>query len=226
MLVERFATERLRPLKLAPINQWTDCGGEREEHQGVAMAMRAEAVSVTGECGHCWTCHRWRDQDQLTTEFIAALKRALQSTHLLPGELARRSARSGVREYASGALAPTGVPSELHWATGCITEIDGALAQARVAFARLGAALAHAHADELAGILALVPTVAGDSDALSPREAEVLGLLARGASNRDIAQALFLSPRTVQRHVANVYLKIGAHNRAEATAYALTHRLA
>ncbi|MFN8537001.1 MAG: LuxR C-terminal-related transcriptional regulator [Thermomicrobiales bacterium] len=50
--------------------------------------------------------------------------------------------------------------------------------------------------------------------------------LARGASNHDIAQALFLSPRTVQRHVANVYLKIDAHNRAEATAYALKHHLA
>jgi DNA-binding CsgD family transcriptional regulator len=37
-----------------------------------------------------------------------------------------------------------------------------------------------------------------------------------GHSNRRIAAALYLSPRTVQRHVANVYLKIGAHNRAEA----------
>ena len=61
---------------------------------------------------------------------------------------------------------------------------------------------------------------------LSPREAEVLGLLAAGRSNHQIAAALFLSPRTVQRHVANVYLKIGAHNKAEATAYALRHHLA
>jgi len=62
--------------------------------------------------------------------------------------------------------------------------------------------------------------------ALSPREAEVLRLLAIGHSNRRIAAALFLSPRTVQRHVANVYLKLGAHCRAEATAYALRHGLA
>jgi len=61
---------------------------------------------------------------------------------------------------------------------------------------------------------------------LSQREVEVLRLLAAGGSNHEIARALFLSPRTVQRHVANVYLKIGAHNRAEATAYALRHRLA
>ena len=42
----------------------------------------------------------------------------------------------------------------------------------------------------------------------------------------EVAAALSLSPRTVQRHVANVYLKIDAHNRAEATAYALGHGLA
>lgn len=61
---------------------------------------------------------------------------------------------------------------------------------------------------------------------LSRREAEVLRLLAAGQSNGQIAQALFLSPRTVQRHVANVYLKIGAHCRADAVAYALRHALA
>ncbi len=61
--------------------------------------------------------------------------------------------------------------------------------------------------------------------ALSPREREVLRLLATGHSNRRIAAALYLSPRTVQRHVANLYPKIGAHCRAEATAYALCHGL-
>jgi DNA-binding NarL/FixJ family response regulator len=60
---------------------------------------------------------------------------------------------------------------------------------------------------------------------LSRREAEVLGLLAAGQSNREIARALCLSPRTVQRHVANLYPKIGAHNRAEATAFALHNGL-
>ena len=61
---------------------------------------------------------------------------------------------------------------------------------------------------------------------LSPREREVLGLLAAGQSNRRIAQALCLGTRTVRRHGANAYLKIGAHNKAEATAYALRRGLA
>jgi len=61
---------------------------------------------------------------------------------------------------------------------------------------------------------------------LSPRESEVLRLVARGLSNDDIARELVLSVRTVERHVANVYLKIGASGRtgrAIATAWAHAH---
>ncbi len=61
---------------------------------------------------------------------------------------------------------------------------------------------------------------------LTKREAEVLGLIASGKSNREMAAALFLSPRTVERHIANIYLKLDVHNKAEATAYARQHRLA
>jgi DNA-binding NarL/FixJ family response regulator len=58
---------------------------------------------------------------------------------------------------------------------------------------------------------------------LSQREAEVLRLLANGNSNQQIAAALVLSVRTVERHIANVYAKVGARNRADATAFALRH---
>ncbi|HXZ71619.1 MAG TPA: helix-turn-helix transcriptional regulator, partial [Streptosporangiaceae bacterium] len=61
---------------------------------------------------------------------------------------------------------------------------------------------------------------------LSPRELEVLRLLAGGESNRQIARRLGLSPHTVERHVANLYRKIGARGRADATAYALRTGLA
>jgi DNA-binding NarL/FixJ family response regulator len=62
-------------------------------------------------------------------------------------------------------------------------------------------------------------------DGLTRREAEVLGLVGSGRTNREIAEALVLSVKTVERHLANVYAKIGARNRAEATAYALRHGL-
>jgi DNA-binding CsgD family transcriptional regulator len=61
---------------------------------------------------------------------------------------------------------------------------------------------------------------------LSRRELEVLRLLAAGESNRQIARRLGLSPHTIERHVANLYRKIGARGRADATAYALRSGLA
>ena len=62
-------------------------------------------------------------------------------------------------------------------------------------------------------------------DGLSPREVEVLGLLATGRINREIATELFISVRTVERHIANIYGKIEARSRAEATAYAFRNDL-
>jgi DNA-binding CsgD family transcriptional regulator len=61
---------------------------------------------------------------------------------------------------------------------------------------------------------------------LTSREQEILSLVADGGSNESIAATLSISTRTVERHIGNVYLKIGAHNRAEATAYAFLHGLA
>jgi pimeloyl-ACP methyl ester carboxylesterase/DNA-binding CsgD family transcriptional regulator len=57
---------------------------------------------------------------------------------------------------------------------------------------------------------------------LTEREVEVLRHLAGGKTNGEIAEELFVSVRTVERHVANIYAKIGARGRANATAYALS----
>lgn len=58
-------------------------------------------------------------------------------------------------------------------------------------------------------------------DGLTRREVEVLRLVALGRSTKEIARELVLSAHTVDRHIANIYGKIGAHNRAAATAHAL-----
>jgi DNA-binding CsgD family transcriptional regulator len=59
---------------------------------------------------------------------------------------------------------------------------------------------------------------------LTPREEEILSMLAAGQTNREIAADLVIALATVNRHIANIYGKIGARNRAEATAFALGRR--
>jgi DNA-binding CsgD family transcriptional regulator len=61
---------------------------------------------------------------------------------------------------------------------------------------------------------------------LSPREMEVLRLIAGGSSNRKIADKLVISLNTVARHISNIFDKIGAANRTEAAAYAHRHGIA
>jgi DNA-binding NarL/FixJ family response regulator len=60
---------------------------------------------------------------------------------------------------------------------------------------------------------------------LTPREAEVLGLLARGLQTKQIAARLEMSPKTADRHIQNSYRKIGVSTRAAATLYATEHGL-
>jgi DNA-binding NarL/FixJ family response regulator len=63
---------------------------------------------------------------------------------------------------------------------------------------------------------------AGDGD-LTPREAEVLRLIATGASNREIARALFVSEATVKTHVNRIFAKTGSRDRVQAMRYAYAH---
>ena len=65
-------------------------------------------------------------------------------------------------------------------------------------------------------------------DDLTEREVEVLRLIAAGKSNQEIARELVLSLRTVEKHISNIYVKIGATGRvarATAATYALKHNL-
>ena len=64
---------------------------------------------------------------------------------------------------------------------------------------------------------------AGADDELTPREAEVLRLIAAGQSNREIARTLFVSEATVKTHVNRIFAKTGSRDRAQATRYAYTH---
>jgi DNA-binding CsgD family transcriptional regulator len=66
----------------------------------------------------------------------------------------------------------------------------------------------------------------GAAGPLTPREAEVLRLVASGSGNRAIAADLYLSEKTVARHLSNIFLKLGLSSRAAATRYAFEHGIA
>jgi DNA-binding NarL/FixJ family response regulator len=58
---------------------------------------------------------------------------------------------------------------------------------------------------------------------LTEREREILGLLARGIRNEDIAKQLYISPQTVQTHVRNILGKLRVHSKLEAVSFAVKH---
>lgn len=81
--------------------------------------------------------------------------------------------------------------------------------QAEAGYARLGA----------------TPPSPSPPDGLSRRECEVLTLVADGRSNREIGESLFISDRTVARHLTNIFHKIGVTSRTQAARYAIDHGL-
>jgi DNA-binding CsgD family transcriptional regulator len=95
------------------------------------------------------------------------------------------------------------------------------LGAARAVFEQLGAGpgLAHTHA------LATGAPPDHHHYGLTPRELQVLRLVAAGKTNKVIAAELFLSERTVDRHVSNIFAKLGVSSRAAATACAYEHKL-
>jgi DNA-binding NarL/FixJ family response regulator len=62
-----------------------------------------------------------------------------------------------------------------------------------------------------------------DPDELTPRESDVLRLIAQGKSNREIARALYVSEATVKTHVNRIFAKTGSRDRTQAVRYAYTH---
>ena len=105
-----------------------------------------------------------------------------------------------------------------------LADHDGARLQfsaARETFERLGARPDLAQLDRI-----VAATDAGsETHELTPREIEVLCLIARGKANRAIANELHLSERTVHRHVSNIFTKLGVDSRTAAVAYGIRHRI-
>jgi DNA-binding NarL/FixJ family response regulator len=69
------------------------------------------------------------------------------------------------------------------------------------------------------------PSLPAGLEHLTPRQVEVLRLVARGMTNNEIAETLFLSRRTVHAHLRSIFHKLGVGHRSAATRYAIQHGL-
>ena len=114
--------------------------------------------------------------------------------------------------------------AELHIAKRDFGRAANALDTARSMLMPLHAQPAIHRANHLASVLAAAQPGRFPAG-LTEREVAVLRLLAGGQSNRKIAQQLGITTRTAERHVSNLYLKIDAHGRADATTFAIRHHL-
>ncbi|MGH2739861.1 MAG: LuxR C-terminal-related transcriptional regulator, partial [Actinomycetota bacterium] len=203
--VAAFALARLRAGDAA------GAGGALVELKEVAEGLGTEAVRATAE-------------------FIRGVA-ALSSGEL---DAARRSLEDAVDLYErSGGIQEAGrARLELARVLSQLERPDAAEFEARLALKALSTLGAMADAEEAENALKRLGAVPGHRTEggaiLTDREAEVLSSIAQGLSNQEIASALFLSVRTVERHISNIYAKIGTHGkaaRAAATAYAHTHGL-
>ena len=102
---------------------------------------------------------------------------------------------------------------------GAVLERDGA----KKIFVQLGAAPDVAACEAMAAPVAAEAGLGAGAHGLSARELEVLLLVATGKTNKVIARGLFLSEKTIDRHVSNIFVKLDVPSRAAATAWAYKH---
>ena len=143
--------------------------------------------------------------------------RATQAARSVLAELGPYASRNLIQGVPVGWGAAAWYIARLHWLLGQHADAARFADLARRLHLKWGAAGLGDPLDGLGRDPAAGP--------LSPRETEVIRLLAAGRENAEIAAALIVSVHTVERHVANIFIKIGVRNRAEATAWAHRHQL-
>jgi predicted ATPase/DNA-binding CsgD family transcriptional regulator len=202
----------------------------------LAQANSTEALTLELKCAHLLVLH------QGGHEFICATLAGLAGIVLsqnqpalaarLFGACERYQEKLGVRlqlnelrqykadlETLRGRLTPTDFAS--FWAEGRKWSPGQAISQVETFQATL---LKEMTLSRPAADSGSPKTTACDSG-LSAREQEVLVLLAKGMTNKQIAQTLVISPKTVNRHLEAIFSKLGVNSRSAATRYALEHHL-
>jgi DNA-binding CsgD family transcriptional regulator len=151
---------------------------------------------VAAAAGHPERAARWLGATQVLCEALAVPVLPHHAQH----NRAIAATRAALPEHIYQAA----------WEAGSALTVDEVFAEAR----EVVAAVQEQLADAMPGL--------HEALGLSGREHEVLRLLVAGRSNAEIAEALFISPRTATTHVSHLYAKLGVGSRAEAIA--LAHR--
>ncbi|WP_030275141.1 helix-turn-helix transcriptional regulator [Streptomyces sp. NRRL B-24484] len=215
---DRLARARLLPalVEIALATGGTaEAGAAAEELAGIAAAFRRPALDAQAAQARAALLLAGPAQGGAPVEALTEARRAWRLWRDL--DVPYETARSRVLvARACRALGDEDTAA---------VELDAAVA----GFVRLGAGpdLALARAAAAAGVEG--PPDAGPAEApagLTPREVEVLRLVAGGGTNHAIARELHLSERTVARHISNILGKLDAGSRTAAAAYAFEHGLA
>ncbi|MEU3050798.1 AAA family ATPase [Streptomyces sp. NPDC006984] len=216
-----------------PQDAWTITGNAVDELRRNAAWIRASILVPVAVMAALAT-GRSHEAAQLTAELENGIAdrdapAAIAHLHLCRGLLAGDTRRDAAREQflqaeaafqAIGRPYPTAISAELAASTLIPADPEEAarvLTAVADTYTQLGAVFDASRVRQTLRDLGHTPPSVGRrgyGDQLSPREHEVAQLIATGATNRDIAQSLFLSPRTVEHHVANILRKLGATERA------------
>ena len=192
--------------------EWAAAGRALAEAAGLAAGLGSPQLIGTIRCNQGHLAARQDHWADAAGHYAAAIAAYQEAGH--PFDAVEAMLGLG---RAAGRLGRAGeAAAHLRAAEALAAEIRNPLRldQVRAALAEAGVAAA--------GTTAASPPPGG----LTARQAEVLGLLATGMSNKQIAAELALSPATVERHLATIYRKLGLGGRVDAARYAVAHGLA
>ena len=158
---------------------------------------------------------------EATRQILASLPdtRVLVLTTYADDEFLFPALQAGARGYLTKDASAEEIEHAIKALAAGQTHLDPAIQQ------RLVAAVVH-HTSRRAAADSAPASPPDLPDELTPREVEVLKLIAAGLSNREIADTLVLSSATVKTHVNRIFYKTGARDRAQAVRYAYRHGLA